>query len=471
MSKYLCDMCLQIYDEAVEGVPFSELTSCPFCGSPTSLMSPVKDEPTAELDVSSSSTASITDEDNPLSYPKSLARSDSSIRHMDVIHQMSVEGESITSAMNTRILSFGWDDVVVMGNQLNPMPLNDDEPVDLTTVIGKNADQPMVLKNPIYVSHMSFGALSMEAKIALSRGAAMAECAMCSGEGGILSEEKAEAYQYIFEYVPNLYSVSKDNLQNSDAIEIKIGQGTKPGMGGMLPGAKVTQQIADIRGKTPGEDIISPARFPQINTKDDLRRVVYDLRAQSAGRPVGIKIAAGRIERDLEYCLYAEVDFVTIDLRGGATGASPKLVRDSTSVPGVYALTRARAFLDEADSDVSLIVTGGLRVSSDIAKALAMGADAVALATAPLLAIGCQQYRICNTGFCPMGIATQDPELRARLDIDVSAQRLANFLNVTNEELRTFARITGHKDIHDLNLDDLRTTTREISHYTPIRHV
>lgn len=162
---------------------------------------------------------------------------------------------------------------------------------------------------------------------------------------------------------------------------------------------------------------------------------------------------------------------MTIDLRGGATGASPKLVRDSTSVPGVYALTRARAFLDEADSDVSLIVTGGLRVSSDIAKALAMGADAVALATSPLLAIGCQQYRICNTGFCPMGIATQDPELRSRLDVDISAQRLANFLNVTNEELRTFARITGHKDIHDLNLDDLRTTTREISHYTPIRHV
>lgn len=198
--------------------------------------------------------------------------------------------------------------------------------------------------------------------------------------------------------------------------------------------------------------------------------MVAMLRARSDGRPIGIKIAAGRIERDLEYCVYAEPDFITIDGRGGATGSSPYFLREATTVPTIYALYRARKYLDSIHSDISLVITGGLRVSADFAKAIAMGADAVAVASAALIAAACQQYRICGSGNCPVGIATQNPELRARMKVDASAQRVANYLNVSISELKTFARITGHNDIHDLTVDDLVTINREISEYTNIRH-
>ena len=168
--------------------------------------------------------------------------------------------------------------------------------------------------------------------------------------------------------------------------------------------------------------------------------------------------------------MYAEPDFITIDGRGGATGSSPRLLRDSASVPTIYALHRARKYLDSIDSGISLIITGGLRVSSDFAKALAMGADAVAAATGPLMALGCQQYRICGSGMCPMGIATQDPDLRSRLKIEPAARRVGNYLNTSLEELKTFARITGHSRLSDLSVEDLCTASREISEYTDIPH-
>ena len=185
---------------------------------------------------------------------------------------------------------------------------------------------------------------------------------------------------------------------------------------------------------------------------------------------MGIKIAAGRIEKDLEFCVYAEPDFITIDGRGGATGSSPKLLRDSSSVPTIYALHRARKYLDSINSDISLVITGGLRVSSDFAKAIAMGADAIAIASASLIALACQQYKICGTGMCPVGVATQDENLRKRLNEDIAAQRVANFLNVSLEELKMFARITGHENLHDLSVDGLCTINREISEFTDIAH-
>lgn len=271
--------------------------------------------------------------------------------------------------------------------------------------------------------------------------------------------------------MPNKYGDTDENLRKADAIEIKIGQGTKPGMGGHLPGEKVTAEIAAARNKPMGQDVISPSRFPGINTKEDLKELVTQLRNRSDGRPIGIKIAAGHIERDLEYCVYAQPDFITIDGRGGATGSSPLMIRDATSVPTIYALYRARKYLDEVHSDISLVMTGGFRVSSDVAKAIAMGADAVAVASGALIAAACQQYRICGSGMCPVGIATQDEELRKRLHIETSAKRVANYLNVTLEELRTFARITGHENLHDLSVADLCTTSREISEYTNIPHV
>lgn len=470
MAVYKCSVCGYIYDEEKEGKPFSELEVCPICKQGADRFVPVEDEPAEEKHKPESETAEVKSEKTDLSYDSTYYRLDRSERYMEEIHQMAVSGKSISGAMSTKQAMPSWDDILILGAQLNPAPLNDDDPVVTTTVIGKNAKKPMIINNPVYISHMSFGALSKEIKVALAKGSAMARTAMCSGEGGILPEEKAAAYKYIFEYIPNKYSVTDENLRSSDAVEIKIGQGTKPGMGGHLPGEKVTAEIAQIRGKEQGCDVQSPSKFPEINSREDLKAMVDMLRKRSDGRPIGIKIAAGRIERDLEHCVYAEPDFITIDGRGGATGSSPLLLREATTVPTIYALYRARKYLNSINSDISLVITGGLRVSSDFAKALAMGADAVAIASAGLIAAACQQYRICGSGSCPVGIATQEPELRARLKTDAAAQRVANFLNVSLKELKTFARITGHSSVHDLSVNDLVTINREISEFTNIPH-
>ena len=461
MAIYKCNICGAIYDEEKEERPFSELDACPVCKQPSSCFQIVSGEDKNMIGKSYS---------GELDYDEATARRDSSCRYMAEIHEMAVTGRTIGGSMSTQMPMPGWDDILMLGAQLNPPPLDDDVAVDTTTVIGKHAKKPMVLDSPIYISHMSFGALSREIKIALAQGSAMAKTAMCSGEGGILPEEKQAAYKYIFEYIPNKYSVTSENLRTSDAIEIKIGQGTKPGMGGHLPGEKVTAEIADMRGKKQGEDIQSPSKFPELNSKEDLRSMVNTLRELSEGRPIGIKIAAGNIERDLEYCVFAEPDFVTIDGRGGATGSSPLFLREATSVPTIYALSRARKYLDSVHSDISLVITGGLRVSADFAKALAMGADAVAIASAALIAAACQQYRICGSGNCPVGVATQNPELRGRMQTSAAALRVANFLNVSCKELETFARVTGNSSVHDLSMEQLITLNRDIAEYTGIRH-
>ncbi len=391
--------------------------------------------------------------------------------HMAEIHAAAETGRSIIEPMRTRKKTCSWDDLLIKGAQLAKAPLNDDEPVRTETVIGPGAKHPLVIESPVYVSHMSFGALSREVKIALAKGSAAVKTAMCSGEGGILEDEFQAAHKYIFEYVPNQYSVTDENLQRVDAIEIKIGQSAKPGMGGHLPGKKVTSEIAAVRGRAEGMDIISPARFDEIKTSEDLKQKVDWLRERSGGRPIGIKIAAGNLEADLEFALSAGPDFITVDGRAGATGAAPKVVKDATSIPTIFALCRARKFLDERKAkNVSLMITGGLRISSNFAKAIALGADAVAIGTAALIACGCQQYRICNTGRCPVGITSQDPQLRARLQIDESARRLENFLRVCTEELGTFARLTGNDDVHGLSLNDVFTTNSEISNHTDIEH-
>lgn len=465
MSIFKCDVCGYIYNEAVEGTLFSSLSEdyvCPVC----------KAKKTSFTEEQSQTTMKTPNNTNPLAYPEDFAKSSSEdFEELDMIHQMALSGESVVDAMGTLKPIISWDDILIMGAQLNPSPLNADESVDTTTVIGKKAKKPMTIYHPIYVSHMSFGALSKELKTALAKGSAMSKTAMCSGEGGILPSERQASYKYIFEYVPNLYSVTDENLKNADAIEIKIGQGTKPGMGGHLPGDKVTPEIAEIRNKPLGQDIISPSKFPNIHSKEDLKTMIHWLREVSDGRPIGVKIAAGHIEQDLEWIAYADADFITIDGRGGATGASPRTLKDNTSIPTIFALHRARKYLDEHHLTIDLIITGGLRLPGDFAKALAMGADAVAIASAALVAAACQQYRVCHTGNCPVGVATQDSELRARLQEDKAAKRLANYLNACKKELEMFGRITGHKNIHDLSIKDLKTTNHEISSYTKIEHV
>lgn len=454
--KYKCKICGRIIDEEKMGIAINSLKHCPTCKQPVEEFIPVNDE-----------TETISNSDN-LAY--NHLRKDSNIRYMNTIHEIAITGKSPIASMNTLMEMPNWDDILILGCQLNPPPLESDVPVNTQTVIGKNAKKPMVLETPIYVTHMSYGALSRETKIALAKGTEMAKTAIGSGEGGILPEEFDDSYKYIFEYVPNQYSVTDENLQKSSAIEIKIGQGTKPGLGGQLQGSKVTKEIATIREKSIGEDIHSPANIPGVESKEDLKELISELRDRSKGRPIGLKIAAGRIESDLESALYCSPDFITLDGRGGSTAASPMLVRDSTSIPTIYALNRARKYLDEHASDVSLIITGGLRVSSDFAKALAMGADGIAIGSAALIATACQQYRICETGECPVGVATQNKELRERLKIDAGATRLYNFLHSSTEDLKTFARITGHNNIHKMDITDLATFNSEISNYTQIKH-
>ena len=469
MAVYRCTVCDYLYDEEKEGVRWDDLPDdwiCPVCSSDKSYFELVEDEKTetgAAETAAGSSTPSI----------RSFRRtSDELEEYMADIHAMAETGKSVIEPMRTKKPVVSWDDILIKGAQLARIPLNDGELVSATTVIGPSAQQPLVIETPIYVSHMSFGALSKEVKIALARGSAAIKTAMCSGEGGILPESLENSFKYIFEYVPNKYSVTEENLKKVDAIEIKIGQSSKPGMGGHLPGPKVTKEIAEIRGFAEGMDIISPAHFDDILTVDDLKKKVTWLREKSEGRPIGVKIAAGNIKADLEVILYAEPDFITIDGRPGATGASPKFVKAATSVPTIFALHRARKFLDEKGaSNISLMITGGFRVSSDFAKALALGADAIPIASAALMACGCQQYRLCHADKCPVGIATQDPELRARFDIERSTKQLENYLRVCTEELKHFARLTGNNNVHSLSIQDLCTTNSEISNHTSIEHV
>ena len=303
---YKCTICGHIHNEESTGILLKNLDKCPIWGQVISNF--------VKLENSQSSEKQIL-RDSDLSYDKNFAKSDKNIRQMDNIHQMAITGNSIISSMYTEFDMLNWDDILILGCQLNPQPLESDVEVNTQTVIGKTAKKPLIIETPIYITHMSFGALSRETKIALSKASSRVKTAQCSGEGGILPEEMANAYKYIFEYVLNRYSVNDKNIKNSDAIEIKIGQSTKPGLGGQLQSEKVTPEISEIRGKPLGEDIHSPATMPNVDSKEDLKELVDCLRKKSNGRPVGLKFAVGRIEDDLDYVLYAEPDFITVDGR------------------------------------------------------------------------------------------------------------------------------------------------------------
>jgi len=266
------------------------------------------------------------------------------------------------------------------------------------------------------------------------------------------------------------FSHKDESIIQADAVEIKIGQAAKPGLGGHLPKEKITDEIAEIRGISQDKDFISPGRISGINNIEDLQKKVEYLKNLSGGKPVGIKFAAGHIEQDIAFALKAKPDFITIDCRGGGTGAAPTYIKDNVCLPPIFAISRARKYLDSQNSDVTLCVTGGFRNAADISKALALGADAVALATASMIAIGCQQYRICQTGKCPVGIATQNPDLRKRLSIEESAKRFRNFYHGTLEELKSFARINGRNNVHHLDKSDIMTLCNEISQNCDIEH-
>ncbi len=364
-----------------------------------------------------------------------------------------------------------WDHIQFVTAQLARLPHLDDEPVGTEVCIGPNADKPLWLDIPLFVSDMSFGALSEEAKTALARGAELAGTGICSGEGGMLPEEQAANSRYFYELASARFGWNWDALKKVQAFHFKGGQGAKTGTGGHLPGDKVVGKIAEVRGLPEGTAAISPATFPDWHSVDDFRRFADDVREQSGGIPIGFKLSAQHIEEDLDAALAIGVDYVILDGRGGGTGAAPLLFRDNISVPTIPALARARRHLDRRNRrDITLVATGGLRHAPDFAKALALGADAVAVANSAIQAIGCLGMRACNTNNCPVGIATQKPHLRARLPVDEAAERLNRFLRATVELMQILARACGHTHLREFSADDLTTFDREMAHLTGIAY-
>ena len=363
-----------------------------------------------------------------------------------------------------------WDDLQIVTAQLAISPLLDDEAVTTELVIGPAAARPLRLDIPLFVSDMSFGALSQEAKTALARGAEYAGTAIASGEGGALPEERVETSRYLYELASAEFGFSWDIVEQVQAFHFKGGQAAKTGTGGHLPGAKVTSKIAEVRGIPVGMPAVSPARFPQWDGPSGFRDFADEVRERTGGIPIGFKLSAQHIEADLDAALAVGVDYVILDGRGGGTGSAPLVFRDNISVPTIPALARARRHLDAAGAgDVTLIITGGLRAPADFVKALALGADGIAVSNAALQAIGCIGMRACDTNNCPVGIATQREDLRARLPVDEAANRLARFFRASVDLMQVLARACGHRRLAEFSPDDLTTFGREMADLSGVR--
>ena len=364
-----------------------------------------------------------------------------------------------------------WNDIQLLTAQLARRPLIDTEAVGTDLVIGPNAKKPLHLNIPLFVSDMSFGALSEEAKTALALGAELAGTGICSGEGGMLPEEQANNSRYFYELASAKFGWSLDKVKQVQAFHFKGGQGAKTGTGGHLPGKKVLGKIAEVRNLEPGTSAISPARFPDLKSSQDFHRLADEIREVSGGIPIGFKLSAQHIEDDIDFALSASADYIILDGRGGGTGAAPDIFKKNISVPTMVALARARRHLNQKRrEDITLIITGGLRTESDFVKALALGADGIAVSNAAMQAIGCLGMRACHTNNCPVGIATQKKNLRVRLIVEKSAEQLKNFFEATVELMQVLARACGHSHLNQFAVDDLTTWNRDIAYLTGIKY-
>jgi nitrite reductase/ring-hydroxylating ferredoxin subunit len=362
-----------------------------------------------------------------------------------------------------------WNDIQIVTAQLATPPLTGGAEVDTQLIIGPAAQKPLILNIPIFVSDMSFGALSEEAKIALAMGAEKAGTGICSGEGGMLPEEQNANSKYFYELASGKFGWDIQKVTRCQAFHFKAGQGAKTGTGGHLPAKKVTKKIAQVRGLKEGEAAISPSKFPGLNTPADYRKIADQVRQVTGGIPVGFKLSAQHIEADMNFAFEVGVDYIILDGRGGGTGAAPELFKNNISVPTIPALARARKHLaKEGVQNVSLIITGGLRTESDFLKAMALGADGIAIANSALQAIGCLGMRACNTNNCPVGIATQKEHLRSRLQISKSAEQLSNYLQAIKELMQVMSRACGHSKLSQFNIHDLVTWNSEMAALTGI---
>jgi len=398
---------------------------------------------------------------------------------VELIHQLAREGLSsmghhgpMTSMGVPRHTLPHWDDLQIMVAQMATKPLMEDQAVATELVIGPQAKKPLKLTIPLFVSDMSFGALSEEAKVALATGAELAGTGICSGEGGMLPEEQAANSRYFYELASAGFGYDENKLKQVQAFHFKGGQGAKTGTGGHLPGNKNIGKIAQVRGIEEGTDAVSPPTFRDLHTADDFKHFADRVREVTGGIPIGFKLSANHIEEDIQFALDASADYIILDGRGGGTGAAPEIFRDHISVPTIPALARARRYLDQqgASGRVTLIITGGLRVPIDFVKAMALGADGIAVSNSAMQAIGCVAARMCNTNNCPTGIATQDAELRKRLNVDKSAQQLANFFTASVALMQVMARACGHNDLAKFEAKDLATWHRDMAKLSGVKY-
>jgi len=347
------------------------------------------------------------------------------------------------------------------------------EPCDTEVILGHRfAEKPLKLKAPIMIGAMSFGSVSKEVKIALAKAAGRLGIAANTGEGGMLPEERKYASILVVQYASGRFGVSASYLRSGDAVEIKIGQGAKPGMGGLLLGEKVTEDISKMRGIPIGTDAISPARHLDIVGPEDLKMKIEQLREITDWKvPIIVKYAAGRVADDVKIAAKAGADIIVIDGKPSGTGATPYIVTEHTGYSTMAAVVEAHKALKEIGlrDKVSLVVGGGIKTGADAAKVLALGADAVMIASATLVPIGCTYCGTCHNGRCPYGIATQKPELRRRINVELAAKRIENYLRGFIEEMCMFAQLAGKSKLSNLEKEDLRALTFEASMLTGVK--
>lgn len=391
------------------------------------------------------------------------------------IKDISSKGRSVMGSMGSaKKLPFSFDYLHFIPAQVNRIPLNREEDVETDICIGPSSKKPLHLSSPIIISGMSFGAVSMNVKLVIAETASKLNMGFNSGEGGVMEEELETARSQMFvQYATGRFGVDEEILKNAAAVEIRFGQGAYPGKGSYLPAEKMSQKLRELRGLERGESSYSPAHHPDILNPGDVEEKVSWLRKLTGGAPVGAKIGCGDVEGDLEVLLDADVDFVGLDGFGGGTGATDLYIRENVGIPLIAALPRAYKYLEElgVKEEVSLLAGGGLRSSADFAKCLALGADAVTIGTAALIAMNCEQYRVCYSGSCPTGVATQNPELLKQLKVSDGVKKLENFLKISTEEIGNLTRITGKESISDLNIDDLTAITRETAFITGVKCV
>ena len=378
-----------------------------------------------------------------------------------------------------------FDDLTFLSTGLTRFPLEGyKEQCNTQTVIGSlNAKNPLILDTPIYITGMSYGALSVNAKTALGKAASLVGTASCTGDGGMLPSERKASNKLIYQVLPSRYGFNPHHLKKAQAIEIVVGQGAKPGTGGMLMGIKVLDNISEMRDLPKGIDQRSPARHPDWLGPDDLAMKIEQLReATNWTVPIHVKLGACRVSDDVKLAAKAGADAIVVDSMLAGTGASSEILLDHSGIPTVPAIVLAREALREIGLNgyVHLIASGGIRSGADAAKALALGADAVAIGLSALIALNCNreipgsnfmkemgvpagECSHCHTGKCPVGIATQDENLTKRLDPDEGAERVANFLNAMTMEMSLLTRSLGKGDVHSLEPEDLAALTIEAS--------